>query len=74
MDRKIHDKSAQAEGNNMASNLTPQDLILSPDDLSAEAIDQILGIYGFQDVNDVNRRLDNLADVPPIPRSVCRNC
>ena len=49
----------------MASNLTPKDLILSPDDLSAEAVDQILGIYGFQDVNDVNRRLDNLADVPP---------
>ena len=49
----------------MASNLTPKDLILSPDDLSAEAVDQILGIYGFQDVIDVNRRLDNLADVPP---------
>ena len=49
----------------MASNLTPEDLILSPDDLSTEAIDQILGIYGFQDVSNVNRRLHNLADVPP---------
>ena len=49
----------------MASNLTPKDLILSPDDLSAEVINQILGIYGFQDVSDVNRRLHNLADVPP---------
>ena len=49
----------------MASNLTPKDLILSPDDLSAEAVDQILGIYGFQDVSDVNRRLHNLAGVPP---------
>ena len=49
----------------MTSNLAPKDLILSPDDLPAEAVDQILGIYGFQDVSDVNRRLDNLADVPP---------
>ena len=49
----------------MASNLTPKDLILSPDDLSAEVVDQILGIYGFQDVSDVNRRLHNLADGPP---------
>ncbi len=49
----------------MASNLTPKDLILSPDDLSAEVLDQILGIYGFQDIRDVNRRLHNLADAPP---------
>ena len=49
----------------MASNLTPKDLILSPDDLSAEVVDQILGLYGFQDVRDVNRRLHNLAGVPP---------
>ena len=49
----------------MASNLAPRDLILSPDDLSTETVDQILGIYGFQDVSDVNRRLHNLADAPP---------
>ncbi|RKU09892.1 hypothetical protein C6502_12520 [Candidatus Poribacteria bacterium] len=65
MNRKMHDKSPQAEGNNMASNLTPEDLILSPDDLSAETVEQILEIYGFQDVNDVNRRLHKLADAPP---------
>ena len=49
----------------MTSNLTPRDLILSPDDLSMEVIDQILGLYGFQDVHDANRRLHNLADIPP---------
>ena len=49
----------------MTSNLTPKDLILSPDELSIEAIDQTLGLYGFQDVHDVNRRLDNLAGIPP---------
>ena len=49
----------------MTSNLTPRDLILSPDDLSIEAIDQVLGLYGFQDVHDANRRLHNLADIPP---------
>ena len=49
----------------MTSNLTPRDLILSPDDLSMEAVDQILGLYGFQDVRDANRRLHNLADIPP---------
>ena len=49
----------------MTSNLTPRDLILSSDDLSMEAIDQILGLYGFQDVRDANRRLHNLADIPP---------
>ena len=49
----------------MTSNLTPRDLILSPEDLSIEAIDQVLGLYGFQDVHDANRRLHNLADIPP---------
>ena len=49
----------------MTSNLTPRDLILSPDALSTEAIDQILGLYGFQDVRGVNRRLNNLADRSP---------
>ena len=49
----------------MTSNLTPRDLILSSDDLSMEAVDQILGLYGFQDVRDANRRLHNLADIPP---------
>ena len=49
----------------MTSNLAPKDLILSPDDLPAEVVDQILEIYGFQDVRDVNRRLHNLASVPP---------
>ena len=49
----------------MTSNLTPKDLILSPDDLPPEAVDQILGLYGFQDVQSVNRRLNNLADIPP---------
>ena len=49
----------------MTPNLTPRDLILSPDDLSIEAIDHVLGLYGFQDVHDANRRLHNLADIPP---------
>ena len=39
----------------MISNLTPKDLILSPDDLSPEVVDQILGPYGFQDVRSVNQ-------------------
>ena len=56
---------AQIKGSNMASNLTPRDLILSPDDLSMEMVDQILGPYGFQDARGVNRRLHNLADVSP---------
>ncbi len=49
----------------MTSNLTPKDLILSPEDLSTEVVNQILGTYGFQDVSSVNRRLHNLADIPP---------
>ena len=49
----------------MISNLTPKDLILSPDDLSPEVVDQILGPYGFQDVRSVNHRLNNLAGIPP---------
>lgn len=49
----------------MTSNLTPKDLILSPDDLSAEMVDRILGIYGFQNIRDVNRRLHNLANASP---------
>ena len=49
----------------MTSNLTPKDLILSSEDLSTEVVNQILEPYGFQDVQGVNRRLDNLADVPP---------
>ena len=61
----MHDKSAQAKGNNMTSNLTPKDLILSPDDLSPEVVNQILRPYGFQDVRSVNQRLNNLADIPP---------
>ncbi len=49
----------------MTSNLTPKNLVLSPDDFSTETVDQILGLYGFQDVRGVNRRLHNLADTPP---------
>ena len=49
----------------MTAKLTPKDLILSPDELSLEVVDQILGLYGFQDVRSVNQRLNNLADIPP---------
>ena len=49
----------------MTSNLTPKDLILSPDNLASETVDQILEPYGFQDVHAVDRRLRNLAGISP---------